>query len=154
MGRFARCKCFLDSNVYVKNIGHLVFKNEAQFIADYGDAGPATITNFNNVLHEVLVRLLIVFRYYDSFNYGTKIFSNQAQVEVERRKNIPKEAFLRTKFIQTNYTPLHPEIYHLKVYTLPFTTTSILVTIIFALGGIFASKFLVLEQTFKSKFYL
>jgi len=54
MGRFARCKCFLNSNVYVKNIGHLVFKNEAQFIADYGEAGPAPITNFNNVLHEVL----------------------------------------------------------------------------------------------------
>ena len=64
MGRFARCKCFLDSNVYVKNIGHLVFKNEAQFIiADYGDAGPSPIKNFNSVLHEVLVLLLIISPY-------------------------------------------------------------------------------------------
>ena len=34
---FARCKCFLKSNVFLKSFGlHVAFNNEQQFIASYG----------------------------------------------------------------------------------------------------------------------
>ena len=37
MTSYARCKCFLESNVFLKSFGlHVTFKNDQQFVTNYG----------------------------------------------------------------------------------------------------------------------
>ncbi|KZS07537.1 2-oxoglutarate and iron-dependent oxygenase domain-containing protein 2 [Daphnia magna] len=88
---YARCRCFLESNVYLKSFGlHVSFKSEKQFEDCYRKKlSEMGCTDLRPVIHEI-------------------------KEELERRRRIPYDSVERTIYIKTNYKPLHPDIFELK----------------------------------------
>lgn len=54
MSRFGRCRCFLQSNIYLPNFGlHVAYLDEAQFTSTYGEQLRSLgCNNINNVIHQ------------------------------------------------------------------------------------------------------
>ncbi|KAK2711122.1 2-oxoglutarate and iron-dependent oxygenase domain-containing protein 2-like isoform X2 [Artemia franciscana] len=87
---FARCKCFLKTNIFVKEINqHVKYTSDAQFVLEYSSVIQSAGLSVDETLKQV-------------------------KEEVARRKNVFSDNKKRSEEIKIKYKRLHPEIFKLQ----------------------------------------
>jgi len=78
------CRCYFEKNIFLKNLGHLTFINQEQFLEDYRQ-----LLAGKNVTQ--IIKMI--------------------QEEVQRRRDIHTLKFVNRNIIKSKYTPLHKFLY-------------------------------------------
>jgi len=92
--KFARCVCFLQSNVFLPEFGiHVSYLNEKQFSSCYKEI----LTQMGCINQNDIERV-----------------QDEVKEELQRRIKLPDETFKRSIYIKENYQRKHPDIYQLQ----------------------------------------
>jgi len=82
--KWGMCRCYFEKNIFLKNLGHLTFINQDQFMEDYSQ-----LLKGRNVAQII----------------------NTIQEEIQRRREIHSLKSVNRKIIKSKYTPLHKHLY-------------------------------------------